>query len=71
MKAKLKAVQEYIKDLLTGDKKFIVFCHHKAMLTGVGKIDSFVTVKVASILSVPRSEKVLVFTRVVNPYYTT
>jgi hypothetical protein len=36
-KAKLKAVQDYIKDLLTGDKKFVVFCHHKVMLTGIGK----------------------------------
>jgi hypothetical protein len=36
-KAKLKAVQDYIKDLLTGDKKFVVFCHHKVMLNGIGK----------------------------------
>ena len=27
--AKQKAVQEYIKDLLEGDKKFIVFAHHQ------------------------------------------
>jgi hypothetical protein len=30
-------VQDYIKDLLTGDKKFVVFCHHKVMLNGIGK----------------------------------
>ena len=27
--AKLKAVQQYIKDLLAADKKFLVFCHHQ------------------------------------------
>ena len=33
--AKLKAVQEYLKDLLAADKKFLVFCHHQAMVAGV------------------------------------
>lgn len=33
--AKLKAVQDYLKDLLLADRKFIVFCHHQTMLLGV------------------------------------
>jgi len=34
--AKLKAVQDYIKDLInTRDKKFIVFAHHQVVLRGV------------------------------------
>ena len=33
--AKLKAVQGYIKDLLSSDKKFLVFCHHQTMLNGI------------------------------------
>jgi SWI/SNF-related matrix-associated actin-dependent regulator 1 of chromatin subfamily A len=33
--AKLQAVLEYLKDLLAADRKFLVFCHHQAMLKGV------------------------------------
>ena len=33
--AKLKAVQGYIKDLLSSDKKFLVFCHHQTMMKGI------------------------------------
>eukprot|EP00092_Neocalanus_flemingeri_P016312 GFUD01017657.1.p1 GENE.GFUD01017657.1~~GFUD01017657.1.p1 ORF type:complete len:811 (-),score=228.30 GFUD01017657.1:63-2438(-) len=36
--AKLKAVKDYIKDLInTRDKKFLVFCHHQVMLKGVAE----------------------------------
>jgi len=36
--AKLKAVQDYIKELInTRDKKFLVFCHHKVMLQGIAE----------------------------------
>ena len=38
IQAKLKAVQDYIKDMLLGDKKFIVFCHHQVMIAGIGRI---------------------------------
>jgi len=37
--AKLKAVREYIKDLLgTTDKKFLVFAHHKVMMEEIMKV---------------------------------
>merc|ERR1712059_90088 len=35
-KAKLKAVQEYVKDLMSSEKKALVFCHHLTMLDGIG-----------------------------------
>jgi len=33
--AKLKAVVEYVKDLLASDKKFLLFCHHQVMMSGL------------------------------------
>jgi len=36
--AKLKAVQDYIKDLInTKDQKFLIFCHHQVMLKGIAE----------------------------------
>ncbi|KAJ9592252.1 hypothetical protein L9F63_001253 [Diploptera punctata] len=34
-KAKLKAIQDYIGDMLDSDKKFICFAHHKTVLDGI------------------------------------
>ena len=36
--AKLKAVQEYVKDLLNSDKKFLLFCHHQVMMAGLAEV---------------------------------
>lgn len=36
--AKKKAVQEYIKDLLEGGKKFICFAHHQVMMDSIGTL---------------------------------
>ncbi|XP_069671240.1 SWI/SNF-related matrix-associated actin-dependent regulator of chromatin subfamily A-like protein 1 isoform X5 [Periplaneta americana] len=33
--AKLKAIQDYISDILDSDKKFICFAHHKVVLDGI------------------------------------
>ncbi|XP_069705432.1 SWI/SNF-related matrix-associated actin-dependent regulator of chromatin subfamily A-like protein 1 isoform X2 [Periplaneta americana] len=33
--AKLKAIQDYISDMLDSDKKFICFAHHKVVLDGI------------------------------------
>jgi SWI/SNF-related matrix-associated actin-dependent regulator 1 of chromatin subfamily A len=34
-RAKIKAVQEYIHDMLDNDCKFLVFAHHKELLDGI------------------------------------
>ena len=41
--AKLKAVQQYIKDLLAADKKFLVFCHHQVRLVTLWSEYNFVS----------------------------
>lgn len=37
-KAKLKAVAEYVKDLLEGDRKFICFAHHQIMMDNIAEV---------------------------------
>jgi len=57
--AKLKAVQDYIKDLVTTkEQKFLVFAHHQVILKGI--IESLQKLKVGFIVidgSVPSSER--------------
>jgi len=36
--AKLRAVQEYVTDLLSTDKKFLIFCHHQVMISGLDEL---------------------------------
>ncbi|TRY72759.1 hypothetical protein TCAL_00987 [Tigriopus californicus] len=37
-KAKLKAVSEYVKDLLESDRKFICFAHHQIMMDNIAEV---------------------------------
>jgi len=35
---KMAAVQDYVRDLVTGDAKFLLFCHHQVMMAGLAEV---------------------------------